>query len=183
MRAKPVIILTAAVQSFSKSAIPLQLGSVLITDNVSVVWGIKMPYKDFVAFISGIWAFDIKIITITPLAIHGADIFAPSGAWCWINEDYKNIRLRTHYIWIFLAEFGTVCLYAVMYFQLRRQITASSILDNSQMESLKRLCRAVGCMTIYPIFYLILSPPLAAGCMANANGDLPSIAYFCCVGG
>ena len=148
-----------------------------------VVWGIKMPYKVFVAFVCGIWAFVIIIIVTIPLAIHGADIFVPSGAWCWINEDYENIRLWTHYIWIFLAEFGTVCLYAVMYFQLRRQITASSILGNSQMESLKRLRRVVGYMTIYPIVYLILSLPLAAGRMANANGDLPSISFFCCAGG
>jgi hypothetical protein len=28
-------------------------------------------------------------------------------------------------MWIFISEFGTVLLYAVMYFQLRRQIAAS----------------------------------------------------------
>ncbi|KAJ5190827.1 uncharacterized protein N7498_009812 [Penicillium cinerascens] len=147
-----------------------------------VVWGIKMPYKVFVAFVCGIWAFVITIIMTIPLATHGADIFVPSGAWCWINEDYESLRLWTHYFWIFLAEFGTVCLYAVMYFQLRRQITASSILGNSQIESLKRLRRVVGYMTIYPTVYLILSLPLAAGRMANANGDLPSVAFFCCAG-
>ncbi|KAJ5624336.1 hypothetical protein N7510_000645 [Penicillium lagena] len=147
-----------------------------------VVWGIKMPYKFFVAFVCGIWAFVVIIIMIIPLAIHGADIFVPSGAWCWINEDFENIRLWTHYIWIFLAEFGNICLYTVMYFQLRRQITASSILGNSQLESLKRLRRVVGYMTIYPLVYLVLSLPLAAGRMANANGNIPSITFFCCAG-
>lgn len=146
-----------------------------------VVWGRKMPYKVFVSFVCGVWAF-VAVIVIIPLAIHGADVYIPSGAWCWINETYETERLWTHYIWIFLSEFGTVFLYAVMYFQLRRQIAASSILGNSQLESLKRLRRVVGYMTIYPIVYIVLSLPLAAGRMATANGHTPSITFFCCAG-
>ncbi|KAJ5634059.1 Glucose receptor Git3 N-terminal [Penicillium herquei] len=146
-----------------------------------VVWGRKMSYKVFVGFVCGVWLF-IAVIVIIPLAKYGADVFVPSGAWCWINEDYEAVRLWTHYIWIFFAEFGTVCLYAVMYFQLRRQIAASSILGNSQLESLKRLRRVVGYMTIYPIVYIILSLPLAAGRMATANGHNPSLTFFCCAG-
>lgn len=146
-----------------------------------VVWGRKMSYRTFVTFVCGVWAF-VAIIVIIPLAAYGADVFVPSGAWCWINQDHETVRLWTHYIWIFLAEFGTVCLYAVMYFQLRRQIAASSILGNSQLESLKRLRRVVGYMTIYPIVYIVLSLPLAAGRMATANGNTPSITFFCCAG-
>ncbi|KAJ5096999.1 Glucose receptor Git3 N-terminal [Penicillium angulare] len=146
-----------------------------------VVWGRKMSYKTFVAFVCGVWGF-IALIVIIPLATYGADVFVPSGAWCWINEDYETMRLWTHYIWIFFAEFGTVCLYAVMYFQLRRQIAKSAILGNSQLESLKRLRRVVGYMTIYPTVYIVLSLPLAAGRMATANGNNPSITFFCCAG-
>jgi hypothetical protein len=146
-----------------------------------VVWGYKMSHKMFVSFVVGVWGF-IAIMTIIPLATYGADVFVPSGAWCWINEEYETVRLWTHYIWIFLAEFGTVCLYAIMYFQLRRQISASSILGNSQLESLKRLRRVVGYMTIYPIVYIVLSLPLAAGRMSTANGNTPSITFFCCAG-
>lgn len=146
-----------------------------------VVWGYKMSHKLFVTFVVGVWVF-IAAITIIPLAAYGADVFVPSGAWCWISEEYETVRLWTHYIWIFLAEFGTVCLYAIMYFQLRRQISASSILGNSQLESLKRLRRVVGYMTIYPIVYIVLSLPLAAGRMSTANGNTPSITFFCCAG-
>lgn len=146
-----------------------------------VVWGRKMSYKVFVTFVCGVWAF-VAVIVIIPLAIHGAEVYVPAGAWCWINEDYETERLWTHYIWIFLAEFGTVVLYAVMYFQLRRQIAASSILGNSQLESLKRLRRVVGYMTVYPIVYIVLSLPLAAGRMSTANGNTPSITFFCCAG-
>jgi hypothetical protein len=146
-----------------------------------VVWGRKMSYKFFVSFVVGVWAF-VALIVIIPLAMYGADVFVPSGAWCWISEEYETTRLWTHYIWIFLAEFGTIALYAIMYFQLRRQIAASAILGNSQLESLKRLRRVIGYMTIYPIVYIILSLPLAAGRMATANGDPPSMTFFCCAG-
>lgn len=146
-----------------------------------IVWGYKMSHKIFVTFVCGIWSMVI-IIMIIPLATHGSDAFVPSGAWCWINEDYESLRLWTHYFWIFLAEFGTVCLYAVMYTQLRRQISSSSILGNSHLEGLKRLRRVVGYMTIYPIIYVVLSLPLAAGRMANMSGKMPSVAFFCSAG-
>ncbi|KAJ5663881.1 Glucose receptor Git3 N-terminal [Penicillium longicatenatum] len=146
-----------------------------------VVWGRKMSYRTFICFVCGVWAF-IAIIVLVPIGMYGADVFVPSGAWCWISEDYETVRLWTHYIWIFFAEFGTVCLYAVMYFQLRKQIAQSSILGNSQLESLKRLRRVVGYMTIYPIVYIVLSLPLAAGRMATANGNTPSLTFFCCAG-
>ncbi|CAI7585922.1 unnamed protein product [Penicillium glandicola] len=152
-----------------------------IGDPGSVVWGRKMSYKFFVCFVVGIWGF-VALMVVIPLAMHGGDVFVPSGAWCWIREEYETTRLWTHYIWIFLAEFGTVILYAIMYLQLRKQIAASAILGNSQMESLKRLRRVVGYMTIYPIVYIILSLPLAAGRMATANGNEPSIIFFCCAG-
>jgi hypothetical protein len=81
-----------------------------------------------------------------------------------------------------MAEFGTVVLYSIMFFQLRRQMAASSILAGSQMESLKRLRRVVSYMVIYPVAYVVLSLPLAAGRMMTAQGKTPSMAYFCVAG-
>lgn len=101
---------------------------------------------------------------------------------CWISEKDETMRLWTHYIWIFLAEFGTITLYAIMWFQLRRRIAQSAILGSSHIESLKRLRRVIGYMVIYPIAYIVLSLPLAAGRMATAQGNNPSIAYFCVAG-
>lgn len=146
-----------------------------------VVWGYKMSYRAFMCFVVGVWAFVILLLII-PLALHGGDVFVPSGAWCWINQSFETTRLWTHYIWIFLSEFGTVGLYAIMYFQLRRQIAASEILGNSQLDSVKRLRRVVGYMTIYPTVYIVLSLPLAAGRMAAANGDSTSLTFLCCAG-
>jgi hypothetical protein len=164
-----------------------------------VAMGHKLSYRVFVIGVVGLWVF-VAILVIIPLAAHGPLVFIPSGAWvsmliallrssthanrskCWISEEYEAIRLWTHYIWIFLAEFGTVCLYAVMWFQLRAQIKQSAILGSSHTASLKRLRRVIGYMVIYPIAYIVLSLPLAAGRMATARGNTPSVAYFCVAG-
>ncbi|KAL2822692.1 G protein-coupled glucose receptor regulating Gpa2-domain-containing protein [Aspergillus cavernicola] len=146
-----------------------------------VALGRKLSYRVFVTIVIGLWVF-IAILVIIPLASHGSDVFVPSGAWCWISEEYEPIRLWTHYFWIFLAEFGTVSLYAVLWFQLRRRIKQSAILGSSHVESLRRLRRVVGYMVIYPIAYIVLSLPLAAGRMATAQGNTPSIVYFCVSG-
>ncbi|KAL3475215.1 G protein-coupled glucose receptor regulating Gpa2-domain-containing protein [Aspergillus californicus] len=146
-----------------------------------VALGRKLSYKVFVSIVIGLWVF-VAILVIIPIASHGSQVFVPSGAWCWISEDYEPIRLWTHYFWIFLAEFGTVSLYAVLWFQLRRRIKQSAILGSSHIESLKRLRRVVGYMVIYPMSYIVLSLPLAAGRMATAQGDTPGIVYFCVSG-
>ncbi|KAL4796654.1 G protein-coupled glucose receptor regulating Gpa2-domain-containing protein [Aspergillus venezuelensis] len=146
-----------------------------------VALGKKLSYRAFVSIVIGLWLF-VAILVIIPLGSHGADVFVPAGAWCWISEEYEPIRLWTHYFWIFFAEFGTITLYAVLWLQLRRRIKQSAILGSSHTESLKRLRRVVGYMVIYPIAYIVLSLPLAAGRMATARGDTPSIVYFCVAG-
>ncbi|RDW93986.1 protein gprC [Aspergillus mulundensis] len=146
-----------------------------------VALGKKLSYRAFVTIVIGIWVL-VAVLVIIPLGSHGKDVFVPAGAWCWISEKYEPIRLGTHYFWIFFAEFGTVSLYAILWFQLRRRIKQSAILGSSHIESLKRLRRVVGYMVIYPIAYIVLSLPLAAGRMATARGDTPGIVYFCVAG-
>ena len=95
---------------------------------------------------------------------------------CWINSKYEPLRLYTHYLWIFVAEFGSVFLYAIVGFRLRRTITQTAILGDKRAQSLRRVVRH---MAIYPIAYVVLSLPLAAGRMAMVRGFTPSPAYFC----
>ncbi|KAL3463104.1 G protein-coupled glucose receptor regulating Gpa2-domain-containing protein [Aspergillus heterothallicus] len=146
-----------------------------------VALGRKLSYRVFVTIVIGLWVF-VAILVIIPLGAHGKDVFVPAGAWCWISEEYEPIRLWTHYVWIFLAEFGTLSLYTVLWFQLRRRIKQSAILGSTHIESLRRLRRVVGYMVIYPIAYIVLSLPLAAGRMATARGDTPGVVYFCVSG-
>lgn len=65
-----------------------------------------------------------------------------------------------------------------MFFYLRRRMNQAKILRRGQQESWERLNRVVIYMVVYPLLYLILSLPLAAGRMATARGDAPSKTYF-----
>jgi hypothetical protein len=101
---------------------------------------------------------------------------------CWIDKKFEKERLWTHYVWIFLSEFGSVVLYTILFFYLRRRVAASAALSRGQSEQLRRLRRVVGYMILYPIAYVILSLPLAAGRMATVRGDVLNIPYFCVAG-
>jgi hypothetical protein len=60
-----------------------------------VTWGHKLEYKWFVAWIIGIWTF-IAVMAIIPIASHGGDPFAPTGAWvCFssLKRKEKSISL------------------------------------------------------------------------------------------
>lgn len=99
-----------------------------------------------------------------------------------MSDKYPAERLWLHYFWIFFSEFGTVVLYVVMFYKLRQRLAASAALSPNQTESLRRLRRIVGYMIIYPIAYIVLSLPLAAGRMSAAQGEGPGVTYFCFAG-
>ncbi|KAH8698340.1 G protein-coupled glucose receptor regulating Gpa2-domain-containing protein, partial [Talaromyces proteolyticus] len=146
---------------------------------MQAVFGRQIEYRWFISGILSIWGFMI-IMCIIPIASHlkaPHPVFAPTGAWCWINTGYEKDRLWTHYFWIFVAEFGTLVLYGIMYFELRRRIAASPA-----HQSQKRLIRIVNMMVMYPIAYVVLSLPLAVGRMSTAQGHTPSVRYFCVAG-
>lgn len=99
-----------------------------------------------------------------------------------MSDKYPAERLWLHYVWIFLSEFGTVILYVIMFYKLRQRLATSAALSPNQTESLRRLRRIIGYMVIYPIAYVVLSLPLAAGRMSSARGVTPGITYFCLAG-
>ncbi|EER27098.1 hypothetical protein CPC735_024340 [Coccidioides posadasii C735 delta SOWgp] len=146
-----------------------------------VVMGRKMSHRTFIFFVVGLWAFCLLLV-LTPTAMYGRKTFAPSGAWCWIDEEFEAARLWGHYLWIFVAEFGSIAMYSILFFYLRRQLSASPLISGGQKEHLRRLRRVTGYMVLYPLAYIVLSLPLAAGRMAMARGDKLSVVYFCVAG-
>ncbi|PGH29721.1 hypothetical protein GX50_07535 [[Emmonsia] crescens] len=146
-----------------------------------VLMGRKLSHRWFIACVCGVWAFAV-ILTLIPTLRHGNRTYVPSGAWCWIDENFDIDRLWTHYVWIFVSEFGSVVLYMLLFFRLRHQIAQSAVLGRGQKEHLRRLRRVIGYMVLYPIAYIVLSLPLAAGRMATARGDKLSVSYFCTAG-
>ncbi|GLI75750.1 hypothetical protein PoHVEF18_004013 [Penicillium ochrochloron] len=137
---------------------------------------------NFVYCVIALWLF-ILTLGFIPVGLYGSKAFVITEAnWCWLSPQNQNERLWGHYLWIFLSEFGTIVLYAIMFFYLRRRMQQAKILRRGQQESLRRLNRVVIYMVIYPVVYVLLSLPLAAGRMATAQGNSPSKNYFAVAG-
>ncbi|PYI11031.1 integral membrane protein [Aspergillus sclerotiicarbonarius CBS 121057] len=148
---------------------------------IHVSLGHQIEHRVFIAIVIGLWTFGV-VTTIIPIAAHGRYVWYPAVAWCWMTPKYESMRLWTHYFWIFASEFFTVVLYAIMLVQLRKRISESSILGEHNSESLRRLKRVIFHMGLYPLVYISLTLPLAAGRMASAGGHSPSVLYFCISG-
>ncbi|KAF7594081.1 hypothetical protein BBP40_010218 [Aspergillus hancockii] len=147
-----------------------------------VLRGRQLPHWTFVSCVVGLWAF-IILLGLVPVGLFGSKTFVISEAgWCWISSEHETERLWVHYLWIFLSEFGTVVLYGILFFHLRRRMNQAAMLRQGHQESLKRLNRVVIYMVIYPFVYLILSLPLAAGRMSTARHIIPSKRYFAVAG-
>ena len=135
--------------------------------------------------------------------------FVRAGAWCWISVDYESERLAFHYICtsnhlphitlckadrirltgVFLVQFGTVLIYIITFFMLRRK--TKGLFKNAQqganapnMTTIQAVNRITMLMTLYPCFYVLLTLPLSAGRMWSMahNGKPYSDAYACIAG-
>ncbi|KAG0647198.1 hypothetical protein D0Z07_7177 [Hyphodiscus hymeniophilus] len=88
---------------------------------VNLVLQKSIPMKLFIALVIAIWAFCLILTAIGPIT-HRDDFFVPAGAWCWINSKHESARLYLHYVWIFLAEVGSVVIYTAVFFVLRGRL-------------------------------------------------------------
>ncbi|KAF1841601.1 uncharacterized protein K460DRAFT_369607 [Cucurbitaria berberidis CBS 394.84] len=142
---------------------------------MGVVKGYKLPYMWFVVSILGIWLVAL-LLTILGPALYQGRFFARAGGWCWVSTDYQNERLWLHYFWIFIVEFGTIIIYAHIFFHLRGRIRSIMANDTS------KLTRANKFMVLYPLVYVILTLPIAVGRMVAMTGThMPDI-FFCVAG-
>ncbi|EFR01887.1 integral membrane protein [Nannizzia gypsea CBS 118893] len=144
---------------------------------ITVVLGRKLKYRTFVCCVIGIWVFAL-FITVLPMLVAGKHAYANSGAWCWITANREDLRLGTHYIWVFISQFGSVTIYIILFFYLRQKVAVSASLTQRSQEKLSRLRRVVRLMILYPIAYVFLSLPIAASRMATAAGAKPSFTYY-----
>ncbi|KAJ4374259.1 hypothetical protein N0V83_003000 [Neocucurbitaria cava] len=143
---------------------------------MGVVKGYKLPYFWFVVSILCIWFFALFLTVIGP-AMHQDRFFARAGGWCWVSAEYQNERLWLHYLWIFIVEFGTIIIYAHIFFHLRGRIRSIIANDNTS-----KLTRATKFMVLYPAVYVILTLPIAVGRMVAMTGtNMPDI-FFCVAG-
>ncbi|KAF2973357.1 hypothetical protein GQX73_g213 [Xylaria multiplex] len=146
----------------------------------SIVWKYRPPHKNLYFYIVLIWAF-VYLISLLPVAgtMNGAKVggfFVRAGPWCWINKQYGDIRLLTHYIFIFIAIFVSWVLYTAVFISLRRQYRRGEF-TNAKNRGFHHPV-----FLIYPIIYLICILPLAIGRVMTMSGREPSLGYFCASG-
>ncbi|KAI0148772.1 hypothetical protein GGR57DRAFT_229358 [Xylariaceae sp. FL1272] len=155
------------------------MSAVAIHTFFSVVKGIRPSHKILYIGLTILWCF-VYLISLLPLAgtLNGAaagGFFVRAGAWCWINEAYGDIRLLTHYIFIFIAIALSWTLYTAIFCHLRRQHKRGQLGEN-------KTSGHHPAFLIYPVIYLLCILPLAVGRVASMAGKDPPLGYFCFAG-
>ncbi|KAJ6442244.1 G-protein coupled receptor [Purpureocillium lavendulum] len=132
-----------------------------------------------------VWVF-VYAISLLPVAATknghaSAGFFVRAGAWCWINQDYEELRLVTHYLFIFLALCVTSTLYLMIFISLRRQ--QSQARKEAGVDGTPVQLSHKPAFLIYPVIYVACTLPLALGRIATMAGLNVPIGYFCFAGG
>ncbi|PGH00882.1 hypothetical protein GX51_05546 [Blastomyces parvus] len=142
----------------------------------NVVWRKTLSHGVFVGSVVCLWIFSLLVTLLAP-ALHGRHVFVPTGAWCWIDKKYGDERLYLHYFWIFVAEIGIIIIYPTLFFIIRHRLASSKEFTGNGARRPK-FNRVLKIMIIYPIAYIVISLPIAAGRMSMMNGRDPGMPYF-----
>ncbi|KAI1331792.1 hypothetical protein F5Y16DRAFT_243803 [Xylariaceae sp. FL0255] len=153
------------------------MSAIAIHTYFSIIKGYRPPQKILYLGIGLIWLF-VYALSLVPLAAtrngaHVGGYFARAVAWCWISSAYENLRLATHYIFIFISIFLSWTVYTAIFISLRRQQKRGEPGESKSYHP---------AFFIYPIVYLVCILPLAAGRIASMAGRTPPFAYFCVAG-
>jgi hypothetical protein len=88
-----------------------------------------IPKRNFFGMVILVWVF-VLLLTLVGPATHPKTFFTNAGVWCWISEDYETHRLYLHYVWIFIAELGSVIIYAFVFIILQRRLSTLQVPQN-----------------------------------------------------
>ncbi|OAX81034.1 hypothetical protein ACJ72_04628 [Emergomyces africanus] len=147
----------------------------------NVVTRKTLRHEVFVGCVIALWIFCVILTLLAPV-LRGRYIFAPTGAWCWISNEFRNERLYLHYLWIFIAQIGIIIIYPTLYFIIRRRLAASKEFRGINDSSRPKFNKVLKTMILYPIAYIALSLPIAAGRTALMNYKDPGMPYFYAMG-
>ncbi|KAK7515772.1 hypothetical protein IWZ03DRAFT_211387 [Phyllosticta citriasiana] len=141
---------------------------------VSLALNYKISPLAFTCWIIVNWML-VYIASLVPIAMHPHHLYVRAGAWCWINAEYEGLRLYSHYLYIMLAEFGSVVLYATLFVTLHYRIKRGHSLSHSARH-LKRISHL---MVIYPAVYVVCTLPLVYARVASFMGHPVGYTHFC----
>ncbi|KAH7073324.1 integral membrane protein-like protein [Paraphoma chrysanthemicola] len=143
----------------------------------SVILDYRLTPRYFYATIVGLWVFILGVSSIG-IGLHADNLYVRSGVWCWIHHDLVDLRLWTHYVWIFIFEFGNVLIYLTIYTILLTRIRSGYYTPDEA----KRVKSISNLMVVYPLVYVVCTIPLASARMAAMTGSPPSLKRLCLAG-
>ncbi|POY75283.1 hypothetical protein BMF94_1653 [Rhodotorula taiwanensis] len=115
------------------------------------------------------WALIFLLAAIGPLSRigkGGVPFYGPSGAWCWIVQDYQHFRLWVHYFFVFVVAFFDLVCYSVIALYLRYH--HGQMRQQSHLANTANISRA---MLLYPIVYVATILPLSIYRIAAMTGQ------------
>ncbi|KAF1983827.1 hypothetical protein K402DRAFT_156752 [Aulographum hederae CBS 113979] len=131
----------------------------------SVIFNYRLGWKTFCAVVIGLWV-GIYACSSIGIVLHGRELYVRAGAWCWIDARFYYLRFLSHYLFIFLAEFGTILIYLAMYLTTLYRVRSGYYYDSAVT---KQARRAMNLMAVYPAVYVACTIPLASARMASMN--------------
>lgn len=142
---------------------------------LSVIKGYQPRQRVLYITVCLIWVFVYSLSTIPVIAtMNGRSVggyFVRAGAWCWISRAYEELRLFTHYLFIFISLVATTSIYLAIYWKLRQQAKMSeSKIDRHPA------------FLIYAVFYVLCTLPLALGRVCTMAKLHVPIGYYCFAG-
>ncbi|KAL9053763.1 MAG: hypothetical protein Q9162_004561 [Coniocarpon cinnabarinum] len=132
----------------------------------TIVQGQSLSQRVFASITVFIWIFAVVLTIVGPIHF-GQSFFVRAGNW----------RLGLHYLWTFINEFGTIVIYALIFFYLNRKLKKLRKV-RPDLAASKSIGRATKYMILYPLVFVIATLPLAVGRMLSANKKTPSDQYF-----
>ncbi|KAL7790792.1 G protein-coupled glucose receptor regulating Gpa2 domain-containing protein [Trichoderma ceciliae] len=152
----------------------------------SVVRGYRPSQRTLYVAIGLVWLF-VYFISTLPIAMtrngreHGG-LFVRAGAWCWINNEYGNYRLFTHYLWIFIALGVTSGLYIAIWYSLHQQARRRRAANPDGSADTGWQGDHNPAFLIYPVIYVTCTLPLATERVASMAGAEVPLGFFCFAG-
>ncbi|KAH7127004.1 integral membrane protein-like protein [Dendryphion nanum] len=143
----------------------------------SVILDYRLNRRCFFQCIAAAWVF-IYGVSAIPVGMFAGEAYVRSGIWCWVHHDHKDLRLWTHYVWIFIFEFGNIIIYAIIYTILLHRIRSGYYTPAEA----KRVKAISNLMVAYPVVYVVCTLPLASARMAAMSNHPPSLARLCLSG-
>ncbi|KAL8341826.1 hypothetical protein RB601_005332 [Gaeumannomyces tritici] len=178
-------------------AASLFITAIAVHTYVVAIRGWKPSQRVIILTCVSLWVFDYLMVPIgiaaTRNGASGGGFYVRAAGWCWINKEYDEVRLLTHYLFIFMSLASTSVIYTIIFLRLTRRTlesdsghsaaedgTTSDVVSKSTPKAL-RGGYSWGFLS-YPIIFVVLTAPLAIGrIMSMTSVDVP-IAYFCASG-